>query len=257
MIYRLFRRGRGEFQSLLTDAASGRLDGAARQRLDTLAAADPALQAQRDEMLALTALLRSQPMALAPRSFALSSADAEAPRARRPTAWLRPLQAMTATAALVLVALIATDLAVVDPAQRAGTAEIANLTSEAAPEPGAAAGGRAADIEALGAEDGIGNADASAPDQDLTSSPAMAPAQSPAPAPADGSPPAADDGTASTAAPAPGEAGTALPFPAPEAAATAPEGRGALRWATAIVGLLTATLALIATALAWRARRSS
>lgn len=244
MIDRLFRRGQGEFQSLLTDAASGLLNDAARRRLDELAAADPALQAQVGETLALTALLGSQPMAVAPRSFALPQSAAATARRPQPWGWFRPLQAMTATAALVLVALIATDLVIVDPASNTTTGDMAMTTTQAAAaEPETAAAGRATGIESMQADGGLESA-APPPDDSAASSPALAPGGSPG---ADG----------------------ALPLPAPEAAKAAPgpiaevadttssPGRSALSWATTIAGLVTAALALAAVAASWRARRST
>ena len=217
MIRRLFRK-RDRFDDLLTDAAGGRLDADGMRQLDALAAQNAERQAARDETLALTRLLRSQPPAPVPRSFALSAP----PEPRRAPALPRPLQALTATAAVVLVALIAADYAT---APSSGLPATAQLT--AAME---------------GAQDSEPTAESAEAPDDASQSEAMSFAARE---------PEADSDQSSESASAPAPIGAAPPKPE---SAAAREWR-ALDWAVAAAGLATAALALAHLTAVWLARR--
>ncbi|MDE2765138.1 MAG: hypothetical protein OXI25_01730 [Chloroflexota bacterium] len=220
MIRRLFRK-RDRFDDLLTDAASGRLDADGMRRLDALAAQNAERQAMRDETLALADLLRSQPPVPVPRSFALLTL----PEPRRAPALPRPLQALTAAAAVVLVALIAVDYAT---APTSGLPATAQLT-----------------VAIEGAQD-------SAPTSESSRAPDDAPAAASEPEArsfAEREPEAdSEQPPGSAEAPAPNGA------PPAESESAAREWR-ALDWAVAAAGLATAALALAHLTTAWLARR--
>lgn len=219
MIGRFFRKP-DPFDDLLTDAASGRLDADGLRRLDELAAHSAERQAARDETLALAELLRSQPPVPAPRSFTLAAP----PEPRRASALPRPIQAMTAAAAIALVALIAVDFATA-PQGGAPTATLSTTAFERAQND-------APPPEAAGAPDA-----ASAGASEAESAPSAA-------REAEG----VDAEGGKDAQAAPGLAPTA-----PEIQPVR-EWR-ALDWAVAAAGLATAAFALAHLAAAWLARR--
>ena len=106
---RMFDRRRREYEELVTRHLDGLLDAAGEARLQEVLDADSTLAAEARELEAVRALLRAEPLVEVPRSFALPYAPARVVDRPRPGA-LRWMQAATATAALVLVALIGTDL---------------------------------------------------------------------------------------------------------------------------------------------------
>ena len=216
MIRNPFRK-RDRFDDLLTDAAGGRLDADGMRRLDELAAQSAERQAARDETLALARLLRRQPPVPAPRSFALTAP----PAPYRAPALPRPLQAMTAAAAFVLVALIAVDFATAPAPTLPATAPLTATVEDAQ--------GDAPAIESAGALDTATAGEGEAEAAPLTARSA--------------------DGADADAQAAPG--GDALPVQERE------PGREwrALDWAVAAAGLATAALALAHLAAAWLARR--
>ncbi|MCE2469553.1 MAG: hypothetical protein J4F32_03385 [Dehalococcoidia bacterium] len=222
MIRRLFRK-RDSFGDLLTDAASGRLDADGLRRLDELAAHSAERQAARDETLALAGLLRSQPMVPVPRSFTLSVP----PEPRRAPALPRPIQAMTAAAAIALVALIAVDFATVGPGGAPATA----------PYAAAIEGSR-------------GDASPTTESAGASSDAPVAASRSEA-APSATREPEAGSGQPSDSADAQAPIG-AVPA---ESESAATRGWRALDWAVAAVGLATAALALAHLTAAWLARR--
>ena len=107
---RMFDRRRREYEELVTRHLDGVLDAAGEARLQEVLDADPARAAEAREIEAVRALLHAEPLVEPPRSFALPYAPARVADRPRPAA-LRWMQAATATAALVFVALIGTDLA--------------------------------------------------------------------------------------------------------------------------------------------------
>lgn len=220
MIGRFFRKP-DPFDDLLTDAASGRLDADGLRRLDELAAHDAERQAARDETLALAELLRSQPPVPAPRSFTLAAP----PEPRRAPALPRPIQAMTAAAAIALVALIAVDFATA-PQGGAPTATLPTTAFESAQN--------------------------DAPPPEAAGAPDTAPAEA---GEAEVAPSAAREAEGADA-----EASSEYPQAAPDGASAAPERQPArewraLDWAVAAAGLATAAFALAHLAAAWLARR--
>ena len=108
----LFRRkNRRRFEDLAVEHIDGVLDEQGERLLAELTRADPELSRQLAEMESVTALVRSQPQAAPPRSFALPYA----PRHTQPEGgMLRWAQALTATAAIVLFSLIGADIGGLD-----------------------------------------------------------------------------------------------------------------------------------------------
>ena len=104
----LFRRkNRRRFEDLAVEHIDGVLDEQGERLLAELTRADPELSRQLAEMESVNALVRSQPQAAPPRSFALPYA----PRHTQPEGgMLRWAQALTATAAIVLFSLIGADI---------------------------------------------------------------------------------------------------------------------------------------------------
>ena len=111
-IFGLFDRERRAYEALVSEHLDGALDADARARLDALLAADPARATQVRELEASVRLLRAQPPARAPRSFALRHAPEPAPVRPAPAGGglLRWAQAATVAASLALVALIGADI---------------------------------------------------------------------------------------------------------------------------------------------------
>ena len=226
MIDRLLRLTHARYRRLLTERLDGVLNDAGRTRLERHLAGCPSCRRELAELEALTALLRTQPMPEPPRSFILSYAPVQETRtARFGLPSLRALQMATATAAMLLVALIATDLSI-GPAtlpaadtllQTRSQAPEADIAQPGASQPEALQSG-ARQPEAL-------EMDAAAPPDDTGS-------------------------TTQTAAPS---QVLAAPPPAPPQAA-APS-RTALDWAQTAAGLATAALALALALLAWRRTR--
>ena len=108
----LFRRkNRRRFEDLAVEHIDGVLDEQGERLLAELTRADPELSRQLAEMESVTAVVRSQPQAAPPRSFALPYA----PRHAQPEGgMLRWAQALTATAAIVLFSLIGADIGGLD-----------------------------------------------------------------------------------------------------------------------------------------------
>ena len=108
----LFRRkNRRRFEDLAVEHIDGVLDEQGERLLVELTRADPELSRQLAEMESVTAVVRSQPQAAPPRSFALPYA----PRHTQPEGgMLRWAQALTATAAIVLFSLIGADIGGLD-----------------------------------------------------------------------------------------------------------------------------------------------
>ncbi len=114
----LFRRKhRRRFEDLAVEHIDGVLDEQGERLLAELTRADPELSRQLAEMESVTALVRSQPQAAPPRSFALPYA----PRHTQPEGgMLRWAQALTATAAIVLFSLIGADIGGLDAGLSSG-----------------------------------------------------------------------------------------------------------------------------------------
>jgi hypothetical protein len=220
----LFDRERRAYEALVSEHLDGALDADARARLDALLAADPARATQVRELEASVRLLRAQPPARAPRSFALRHAPEPAPVRPAPAGGglLRWAQAATVAASLALVALIGADITGV------GSSPTVALEATA---PVSESFKTAADAGADGQTE-------------------MALAPEPTPAPDDGAlgmtalAQEAGDGALAEDLPAP------IAEPAPE-----PTGRGALEWAQIAAGLTTALLALGTVALTAVGRR--
>ena len=108
----LFRRkNRRRFEDLAVEHIDGVLDEQGERLLAELTRADPELSRQLAEMESVTAVVRSQPQAAPPRSFALPYAPRHA---RAEGGMLRWAQALTATAAIVLFSLIGADIGGLD-----------------------------------------------------------------------------------------------------------------------------------------------
>lgn len=216
---RLFNRRRRVFEELATEHLDGVLDAQGRERLQRILDDEPSWRTELSELEGATTLLRAMPHEAAPRSFALPYAPAPAQPASAPHG-LRWLQAASATAALLLMALIVTDLATVEP----GAPIFSASAEEERVAPESAAGG-SAEMDASG----DGSASALAPESATKIQAAT------------------DDESLSIAA--------ALPEAEPGLAEN-PPGRTFLDWAVTVLGLTTAALALGLVALAWTARRN-
>ena len=123
----LFRRkNRRRFEDLAVEHIDGVLDEQGERLLVELTRAEPELSRQLAEMESVTAVVRSQPQAAPPRSFALPYA----PRHTQPEGgMLRWAQALTATAAIVLFSLIGADIGGLDGGLSSGGNDSTPATS--------------------------------------------------------------------------------------------------------------------------------
>ena len=259
----LFRNRHREYQELLNEHLDARLDAAGEERLRHHLEGCESCATELRELQAVRLLVRSEPMVDAPRSFALPYAPRQAPaNADRAgiagwvgggtAAALRSMQVATATAALVLIALIGFNVAdtggtVLVESAALSPAGDAFVAPDVAPE-SAGAAARAAD----GAE---------RPDSGGAEAPPSLSAAAPL-APDTEGPPVDDPSTDRELTARATEPPLALGAEAEAAAPVAPlaidtGGRGALDWALVGLGGLTAALALGVVALTWSARRSS
>ena len=230
------------YERLVTEHVDGVLDTAGEARLQQhLATCEPCV-VEMLEQQAVRSLLRAEALVPATRSFALSYAPRQAAAGdSRVTAWLRPMQVATATAAVVLVALVG--VSVVDQAggERAPEAAAQQMAA-AAPEPEtgppvarSSDGAVPESITSGFAPDGPFTKGLAADSEDVGS-------RLPAPenAPSLSSPP------------------TQLLF-APDAAAAQADvtndERSVLEWVLLAASMVTAVLALSVVAVTWRGRR--
>jgi hypothetical protein len=243
------------YERLVTERVDGVLDTAGEARLQQHLATCESCVVEMREQQAVRSLLRAEALVPAPRSFALPYAPRQAAAGdSRVTAWLRSMQVATATAAVVLVALVG--VSVVDQA----------------------GGGRAAEADAQQMASAIENADK------LEAAAAAAPeprAGPPVARSSDGTVPESitsgfvPDGPSTGGLAADSEdVGGGLPTPedapslsspptqllfAPDAAAAqadvADDERSVLAWALLAASVVTAVLALSVVAVTWRGRR--
>ena len=260
----LFNR-HSKYEMLLTEHLDGRLDEAGQAALDRHLETCDTCAVELRELEAITSLLRSEPLVEAPRSFALPYAPRQAADEPRTVGWLRGMQVATATAAVVLVALVSLQVADVGSLDRQSFSS-ADTTS------GAAAAGGAAAPEMAAAKD----------DESTTIEP-LPPGGTPAPL---ATPVPGDDGTTmfSVAPPEDGQLTldtATLPTPdpstrdsvvpetdveagttgldvegAPVLFAAEPEERTAMDWALVAMAIVTAALALGVVGVTWSSRRS-
>ena len=118
------------YERLVTEHVDGVLDTAGEARLQQHLATCESCVVEMREQQAVRSLLRAEALVPATRSFALSYAPRQAAAGdSRVTAWLRPMQVATATAAVVLVALVG--VSVVDQAggERAPEADAQQMAS--------------------------------------------------------------------------------------------------------------------------------
>ena len=94
------------YERLVTEHVDGVLDTAGEARLQQHLATCESCVVEMREQQAVRSLLRTEALVPTPRSFALPYAPRQAAGDSRVTAWLRPMQVATATAAVVLVALV-------------------------------------------------------------------------------------------------------------------------------------------------------
>ena len=215
----LFGRKRRRHEELITKLLDGVLDAAGEQELADAARADSALAQQIAELQGVTKLLRAQPDAPAPRSFALPYAPRQAPADSRGV--LRWTQAATATAAIALVALISADIAGLGrgPGGLGGLSGAPDAEAGHAVPAGAPAEGTGPAV-APGPEAELGEAMAPTPTPEpRTSAQYYAPALEPTGTPAPRTTPV-DEPAAPTAMPRPALAPEPTATPAPRSAAT-------------------------------------
>jgi len=105
-----FGNSHRECEELLTEHLDGRLDETRQAKLDAHLVGCKQCRLELRELQALHALLHAQPLAEAPRSFALPYAPRQAEPTRERFSFLRGMQVATASAAVLLVALIGADL---------------------------------------------------------------------------------------------------------------------------------------------------
>ncbi len=210
--------GHRRYRELLNARLDGRLDANGGARLQSHLASCAECRAELSELEATVVLLRGAPQVEPPRSFALPYAPRqdEATAGWRAPGRLRTMQVATATAALVLVAVVSVDLSgLTDDSTMVFLDEFS-----------------AAQTEAVGTPAGTEMLTASPPDSDEEAkSSAFAAAEDVT------APPSAE------AAPADRLAGEGR---------TAPTGRTAIEWLLIAVALATAVLALGMTAWTWR-----
>ena len=124
---KLFGNTHARYEALVTEYLDGVLDDAGQARLDEHLATCAECAAEVRGQQAMLAVLRATPMAEAPRSFALPYAPPVMAETRV-SKWLRSMQVATATAAIVLVALVGIDFAqgpaVLDTASPAGADQL-------------------------------------------------------------------------------------------------------------------------------------
>lgn len=238
------------YERLVTEHVDGQLDeaGEAKLRRHLTTCASCAIEVR--EQTAVRALLVAQPMVAAPRSFALPYAPRQgATEDSRSTRWLRSMQVATATAAIVLVALVGVN--VVDP-----TGDVPSTNADAA---GLSAVIEKAELEAGGAAPEI---DASAPGAARTPSDGFSMSAPSGLAPEGLVPEGLVPESAMGGELAPADEAPSLAAPptellfAPELATPAPDDdRSALEWALLAASVITAVLAFSVIAVTWRARR--
>lgn len=240
------------YERLVTEHVDGVLDTAGEARLQQHLATCESCVVEMREQQAVRSLLRTEALVPTPRSFALPYAPRQAAGDSRVTAWLRSMQVATATAAVVLVALVGVSLvdqtgggrtAEADAQQLASATENADKlkAAVAAPEPEAGPPvARSSDgtvpesITSGFAPDGLFTEGLAADSEDGGELP------TPEDAPSLSSPP------------------TEFLF-APGAAAAqadvADDERSVLQWALLAASVVTAVLALSVVAVTWRGRR--
>jgi len=242
------------YERLVTERVDGVLDTAGEARLQQHLATCESCVVEMREQQAVRSLLRAEALVPAPRSFALPYAPRQAAAGdSRVTAWLRSMQVATATAAVVLVALVGVSVvdqagggraAEADAQQMAAAIENADKLEPAAAAPEPRAGPPVArnsdgtvpeSITSRFAPDGPSTEGLAADSEDVGGG-----LPTPEDAPSLSSPP------------------TQLLF-APDAAAAqadvADDGRSVLAWALLAASVVTAVLALSVVAVTWRGRR--
>ena len=109
---KLFGNTHARYEALVTEYLDGALDDAGEAKLNEHLATCAECAAEVKEQQAMLSVLRATPMAEVPRSFALPYAPPViATSERRVSKLLRSMQVATATAALVLVALVGVNIA--------------------------------------------------------------------------------------------------------------------------------------------------
>jgi hypothetical protein len=249
------------YERLVTEHVDGLLDEAGEAKLQQHLSTCPSCAVEVREQQAVRTLLMAQPMVAAPRSFALPYAPRQVTTDdSRVTGWLRGMQVATATAALVLVALVGIN--VVDP-----TGDVRGTNASADQAALSAAIENANKLEAGGAApeaaDGVAPPASRIPEAEFSTSipngfapegalPEGLIPEGLVPEPAIGGELAEPDGAPSLESPA-----TELLF-APKVAADADiadDDRSALEWALLVASAVTAVLAMSVVAVTWRAGR--
>ncbi|MBI2871898.1 MAG: zf-HC2 domain-containing protein [Chloroflexi bacterium] len=134
VFWRWSRTGHGRYSGLLSEHIDGRLDHAARARLEVHLATCAACREEMESLRATVALLRRAPQAEVPRSFRLQAAPRPSPRSRVQGPLVPALGAASAVAALLLALLVVGDFAGLFPTASAPTPGPAALRAAQGPQ---------------------------------------------------------------------------------------------------------------------------